>query len=373
MTAIQSNQRVAIAGAGLLGRLLAWRLCRAGIQVTLFDPSNSSGEQSAGYIAAAMLAPFSELLNAEACVFEQGLAGIEVWRQWLSELEADTGIGVAMQQRGSLVVAHQQDASELPRFNQRLLSQSCVPKEQVLSLTSKAEIAELEPELASKFNRATYLPQEGCLSNRDFYRATAKAFEVFSVAWLRQKVLELGPGCITTSQGEQRFDWVLDCRGFGAKAQLHNFRGVRGEVLWLHAPEVGLTRPVRLMHPRYQLYIAPKPNRQYVIGATEIESESLAEVTVRSSLELLSALYSVHSGFAEAQVLEAKANLRPAFMDNLPQIQIQRQDQQGLMSINGLYRHGYLLSPAVVNTALSQLGLVPTGDGPVWAEIVHAH
>ena len=65
----------------------------------------------------------------------------------------------------------------------------------------------------------------------------------------------------------------------------------------LHAPEVSLRRPVRLMHPRYPLYIAPKPDHVFVIGATEIESEDTSPASVRSTLELLSAAYSLHSGF----------------------------------------------------------------------------
>ena len=49
-------------------------------------------------------------------------------------------------------------------------------------------------------------------------------------------------------------------------------RPVRGEVIRVYAPEVEFSLPVRLMHPRYKLYIAPKINHEYVIGATEIES-----------------------------------------------------------------------------------------------------
>ena len=122
-------------------------------------------------------------------------------------------------------------------------------------------------------------------------------------------------------------------------------------------------RPVRLMHPRYKLYIAPKPNNEYIIGATQIESDSEQPVTVRSSLELLSALYSVHSGFAEAEILSQVARCRPAFDDNLPQLRCYGKR----MVVNGLYRHGYLLSPVVVSQAVEIL----EGKQPViWPEIV---
>ena len=112
------------------------------------------------------------------------------------------------------------------------------------------------------------------------------------------------------------------------------------------------------MHPRYKLYISPRAGNRYVIGATEIESESMKPVTVRSSLELMSALYSVHSGFAEATVLHAYAHCRPAMPDNLPEIKC----ADGLLVVNGLYRHGYLLSPHVLESALAMLGKPGVGQ-----------
>ena len=141
---------------------------------------------------------------------------------------------------------------------------------------------------------------------------------------------------------------MIDCRGTGAVGEVNNLRAVRGELFQLLAPEVNITRPVRLMHPRYNLYIAPKPNHHYVVGATEIESDDNSEMSVRSALELLSAAYSVHSGFSEAKILEQVSACRPAFIDNKPRILC----QSGLIQINGLYRHGFLLAPVVVEHAL---------------------
>jgi glycine oxidase len=104
-----------------------------------------------------------------------------------------------------------------------------------------------------------------------------------------------------------------------------------------------------MLHPRYKIYIVPRPNNRYIIGATEIESEDKSPMSVRSSLELLSAVYSVHSGFAEARVVKSVTNCRPTLKDNLPSIEY----HDKLTRINGLYRHGYLLAPAIVEEALS--------------------
>jgi glycine oxidase len=133
-------------------------------------------------------------------------------------------------------------------------------------------------------------------------------------------------------------------------------RGVRGEVIRLYAPEVKLRRPTRLIHPRYPIYIAPKENDVYVVGATEIESDDLSEMSVRSAMELLSAVYTVHSGFAEARILEMATQCRPTLKNNLPEIRMAKdKGLADLILINGLYRHGFMIAPAVLDCALQVL------------------
>jgi glycine oxidase len=105
------------------------------------------------------------------------------------------------------------------------------------------------------------------------------------------------------------------------------------------------------MHPRYQLYVAPRPNHEFVVGATELESEDLGPVTVRSVLELASALHSLHPAFGEARVLRMSAALRPALDDHRPVVV----ERDGVWHINGLYRHGYLCAPALVDALAHQL------------------
>ena len=133
----------------------------------------------------------------------------------------------------------------------------------------------------------------------------------------------------------------------GAKENLPNLRGVRGEIISVKTRDVHLLRPIRLMHPRYPLYIVPRPFKHFLIGATSIESDDDKPMTVQSALELLSAAFVVHPGFAEATILELVVGCRPAFPDNLPKIIYQK----GLIRINGLYRHGFLIAPAIVEYA----------------------
>lgn len=142
--------------------------------------------------------------------------------------------------------------------------------------------------------------------------------------------------------------WIIDCRGLGGKPAWPALRGIRGEVARVHAPGIGLTRPVRLLHPRYPLYIAPKQNDVYVIGATEVEGEDMSPVSVRSALELLSAAFAVHPGFGEARILELNSQCRPTLPDHRPAIVW---DGAQTLRVNGLYRHGFMIAPEVADAA----------------------
>ena len=84
-------------------------------------------------------------------------------------------------------------------------------------------------------------------------------------------------------------------------------------------------------------------------------------------LELCSALYTLNPAFAEARILELDANLRPAYWHNLPLIETEQAEatpgeHQRILRINGLYRHGYLVAPPLVEEALSKLDTWLTGD-----------
>ncbi len=345
------GMRVGIAGAGLMGRLLAWRLLRCGCRVQLYDADQPAGRASAGMTAAGMLAAVGEAADGEAAVAALGRGAVTAWRGLLAELDADGAPPVWLQDHGSLVVAHVADANELERLRQRLAVRVEAGRFDVLDA---AALGELEPELANRFDRGLFLPEEGCLDNRQLLVALESAIRRLGGEWFAGTPVEaLSPGRLRCADGWHHFDLAVDCRGAGAVGQWSGLRAVRGELLRIVAPELRLSRPVRLAHPRYQLYIAPRSGDAYVVGATEIESAADSAVTVRSALELLSALFSLHPAFAEAELVELNAACRAAFSDQLPRVEA----EAGLLRINGLYRHGFLLAPALLNKALATLPL----------------
>jgi glycine oxidase len=67
----------------------------------------------------------------------------------------------------------------------------------------------------------------------------------------------------------------------------------------------------------------------------------------------------VHSGFAEARVLEIATQLRPTLPDNLPAVRCLGPRS---LQVNGLYRHGFLIAPAMLDVVLE---LMQQGRSPM--------
>ncbi|GAB2882510.1 glycine oxidase ThiO [Microbulbifer echini] len=346
----ESKAKIAIAGGGLLGRLLAWRLCQYDVNITLFEAGKLSVPQGACWTAAGMISPLSELVHSEKQVYTQGLQSLDLWSDWSRKLELQGGRAVGFRRAGSVLVAHGKDRSELLQFLRELqgkLGESA--REQVQVLDTKA-LRDLEPALHS-FEQGLYLRGEADINNHRLLPLLLDVLRLQGVQLRELTRVNCEPWCISFPGGEEHFDCVIDCRGLGAKDQIKGLRGVRGEVMVVESREVVLQRPVRLLHPRYKLYAVPRSDGRTVIGATEIESEDLSPISVRSSMELSSALYSLNPAFAEARIVETRVNCRPATMNNNPYIH----NEEGLIRVNGLYRHGYLLAPAVVQQVENQV------------------
>jgi glycine oxidase len=346
------HQRFAIVGAGLMGRLLAHALAKRGSKVDLYDRGDASGNESAARVAAAMLAPLAESVITEDSVVRMGIYSLPRWKTLIEELSSH----VFFQQEGTLILWHRQDAGEAERFTS-YLDKNCLHNSQLSTphRLNSQELLSIEPSVADRFSQGLYLPNEGQLDNRQLLDALLIELNTLGVNCHWNSEIEP-----ETLRNDASFQCVIDCRGNGAKpawsSNANSLRGVRGEVLRLYAPEVKLRRPTRLIHPRYPIYIAPKENDVYVVGATEIESEDLSQMSVRSAMELLSAVYTVHSGFAEARILEMATQCRPTLKNNLPEILVKKErGLADLIMINGLYRHGFMISPAILDATLEVL------------------
>ncbi|WP_048645595.1 glycine oxidase ThiO [Nitratireductor soli] len=314
--------RVLIRGAGVAGLTLAHELARQGVAVTITD-IRADAAGGASWLAGGMLAPWCERESAEAPVLTLGRVAAD-W--WDSALPGPPPRHVT--RNGTLVVAPARDVGELARFAARTGGHDWL---------DSAGVAALEPDLAGRFQRGLFFPGEAHLDPRR------------ALVALRHRLVAMGVKVHFGSETVFRADVEADCTGMAAQDAA--LRGVRGEMLILHAPDVTLSRPVRLLHPRIPLYIVPRADQRFMVGATMIESDDPGPISARSMMELLNAAYSLHPGFGEAKIVETGVGIRPAYADNLPRV---TRTQRGVR-VNGLYRHGFLLSPAMARQAAAMI------------------
>jgi glycine oxidase len=305
--------KIGIRGAGIVGLWQALTLARRGHSVVLTERSAAPFADACSPYAGAMLAPRCEEESAEPIVRELGLRGISLWKETYPGTIAN----------GSLIVAPPRDRVLLDRFARMTKGGKRL---------DAAAITALEPDLGPRFGTGLYFEGEAHL-NPDAALAflLAEVQKVGVVVQLRQA--EIPPGA----------DLIIDCRGLAAKDAFPTLRGVRGERIVVRAPDIAIARPVRLLHPRFPLYLVPWSDGLFMVGATAIEREDGGPVTLRSALELLSAAYALDPAFGEAEILALGAGVRPAFPDNRPRIIASK----GYIYVNGLYRHGFLLAPVM--------------------------
>src|SRR5271156_3394768 len=317
----QGESPVSVIGAGVAGAWQALLFAQAGHQVTLHERSDAAMTQSTSHWAGGMLAPYCEAEGTEPAIVRLGLRSLKLWREYFPQTPFN----------GSLVVAHARDRADFERFA-RLTSG--------YRRLDAQGVSEIEPSLEGRFREGLFYADEGHVEPRKV------------LPELHARIREAG-GAIEFNSEVEPADIdgiVIDCRGLTARDQQSELRGVKGELILIETDEVELSRPVRLMHPRFPLYVIPRGRGRFMLGATSIENES-SGVSVRSALELLGAAYAVHPAFGEARILEFGSGLRPAFPDNLPRIAVNNEK----IAVNGLYRHGFLLAPALAELTLGYI------------------
>ncbi|MET0382494.1 MAG: FAD-dependent oxidoreductase [Burkholderiaceae bacterium] len=395
--------RIGIAGAGIAGRLIAWQLGRLGHEVDVFDPAPDAEAPSApgthgaaAFTAAGMLSPLGELENAPGDVAERGWRSLDLWPGIVAELRPELRATTLFRRNGSVLVAHPGDAGAAERVLARVRAaqiksarvRDAVDSEQGMPPSPRQpdgdgpapsslprggdfpldELAErshrrlptlladealrtLEPTLSAGL-RGWLLPGEGQIDTARLLPALCA--DAVGVRWhWATRVDRVEAHQLHFAHARSRgFEVAIDTRGLGSRPALP-LRGVRGELLWLHAPGLDLRRPIRCVHPRHRVYLVPRHGDIVIVGATEVDSEDRSTVSVRSAIELLTAAHSIVPQLAEARIVRLETHLRPATADQRPLLQV----DQGLIRINGLFRHGFLLAPAMVEEALLRSGL----------------
>ncbi len=238
------DSSVSIVGASVAGTWQALLFAEAGWSVTLYERDGADLPSAAAHWAGGMLAPDCEAETAESIISKLGLRSLDLWRKHYA--------GAAFE--GTLVLAHARDRSDFEHFA-RVTSG--------YERLSGNALDAVEPALKGRFREGLFFRNEGHVEPR-------KALPVLHEK-LRQQGVAIHYG--SAVEPDALSGLVIDCRGLGAREKFSDLRGVKGEIAMIETKEIRLSRPVRLLHPRWPLYIVPRGDGRFLIGATQIETE----------------------------------------------------------------------------------------------------
>lgn len=305
---------ITIAGAGLAGLACAYALLRRGAAVTVFERAEVLGAESVARFAGGMLAPWCERESAEEEVVRLGGRAFDWWAQI-----------TPVHRRGTLVLAPRRDQSEIARFGRRTSAYRTV---------KEAEITALEPALTGRFQNGLFFEQEAHLDPRRALRDLAA------------EVQRLGGEIRLGSPAPARVD--IDCRGI--HAALPDLRAVRGDGAAALPRGGGPPHPAPAASAHADL---PRAARRRALHARRNHG---GERSRRPAHPARADGVDGRGLCPQPRLCRSggggdRAGLRPAYPDNLPRLEW----RDGTLHLNGLYRHGFLLAPALAEAAAEQL------------------
>ncbi|MFZ0977712.1 MAG: glycine oxidase ThiO [Solirubrobacteraceae bacterium] len=367
-----SSSDVVVVGAGAVGLAVAWRAAQCGLRVTVLERAGKAGAGTSS-VAAGMLAPISETIATELPLMRLGLESVNMYPQFVEELQAATGMDPGYLRCGTLLAARDGDeAASLARE---------LELRQTLGLTVHrllaSEARRLEPALAPTLRLALEIPDDHAIDPRKLTAALAQALTaaggelrlgapVNGVTTSGDRITgvrlddgsEVPAGNVVVAAGP--WSSALDGIPDGATIPVHP---IKGQILRLHDPAgTGmLTRVLRMTGG----YLVPRGDGRYVLGATMEERGFDTTVTGGGVYDLLRNAFELLPSVTELVIDELSAGLRPATPDNLPAL--------GPGAIRGLhwavghYRHGILLTPITAELVVKALvgeGAVPDEFAP---------
>ncbi len=315
----RGDSPVSIIGAGIAGAWQALLFAQAGHAVTLHERSDEAMMLSTSHWAGGMLAPWCESESAEPVISRLGLRALDLWRRELPDTPFN----------GSLVVAHSRDRNDFERFA-RLTSGH--------RRLDASALAELEPSLEGRFRDALFFAGEGHVEPR---RVLPK---------LHQRIIAAG-GTIRFNSEPAASDidgLVIDCRGLSARDTQPELRGVKGET----DPDRDRRGPARApgaADPSALAALRDSARGQSVHAGRHLDR---GRGHRRQRPLRAGAVWARPMRCIRRLPRRASSNSAPACVRPFPTICRASRIDDNRIAVNGLYRHGFLIAPALAELTL---------------------
>ena len=335
-----------VVGGGIIGLSIAWRLARAGRKVTVIEKGQTGHEASR--LAAGMLAASAEVGFEEFELYELCRNSLNVWPEYVRELEADSGMDVDYRSNGTLIVADDRDAAEALRRGYAFQQQHGYPVEWL----NGSEALEVEPFLSPRIVAAVRASEDHAVDNRMVLKALhASILKLGGTILEHTEVLKLdmsgldvsvqtikdkpiSASSVVLSAGP----WSPQIEGI-PHAWIPPVRPVKGQIL-----ELKMEDPFRLQHVVRGpgAYLVPRTDGRLIVGATSEEMGFDKRLTAGGVYKVLEGAWELVPGIYDQELLNAEVGLRPGSRDHQPIFGLT--DDPRLYIATGHYRHGVVLS-----------------------------
>jgi glycine oxidase len=351
-----------VVGAGVIGLAIARRLVRSGLRALLLEAGEVAGEATG--VAAGMLAPVTEADFGEEPLIELNLAAARGYREFIAELESETGAVTGYRRTGTITIALDRDqAEELQRLHEFQRSLGLAAE-----WLAGRDCRRIEPGLSTRAVGGILAPEDHQVSPRALSAALRDSLErsgggLRTHARVESLIIEAGAvKGVALESGERIYSQLVVVAAGARSGDLGPaglgppVRPVKGQILRLGG--ASSRPPVEYVIRTPDVYVVPRADGRLVVGATVEERGFDRSVTAGGVLELLRRAYEVLPGITELELLEASAGLRPGTPDNAPVVG-ESDAISGLVWATGHWRNGVLLAPLTAD-AVADLA---TGEG----------
>lgn len=329
--------KVVIAGGGIIGLTLAWRLSQQGVTVTVLEAATAGGEAS--WAGAGMLAPGGEIKRDNHWA-RFTLSSARMYRDFAAELAGESGLNPEWRLSGAVDLAASD--AEWQAQCARAATQSALGIDS--EPLSPAALRSLVPHLAPGAWQARWYPHDAIVNPRATVRALLAACRRRGVQIEENtRVLSVRDGRVSTPLRSYRADAVALAAGawsslIEAPVPLPPAVPVRGHLIG-YAGTPGWLAPI-LRHQH--TYLLQRESGLLIAGTSEEHAgfdraidPAIARGIARRAAHLLPALAS--------QQYDTWIGFRPGSEAGHPLLE---QAAPGLWLAYGHYRNGILLAPA---------------------------
>jgi glycine oxidase len=346
---------VAIAGGGLVGLVVAWRIAQRGYAVTVVDEAPGTG---ASYAAAGMLAPVTEAAYGEEDLLALSRESLRRYPEFVADLTRDSGVEVGLRTTGTLAVGFDADDMRALDALHAFQLELGLPADRLTARAARY----LEPGLTPRVRGGVHVPGDYSVDGRALHAALLAAASARGVTLVQDRVISVlvrdgrAAGLELTGSTVEADAVVLALGAWGASlpgAPPVPVRPVKGQILRLRGAAGLVERTVRALVRGRTVYLVPYDKDGLIVGAT-VEDRGFHDL-LRDAIEVV-------PGVTELELTETLARWRPGTPDNAPVLGPCA--LPGLVLATGHYRNGVLLAP-VTGDAIADL--VDTGALPAVA------